>query len=142
MKFSVEIRDKGSRESHVETYDVNTSDPEAWAKGTMDYFNSTLHPGEKEREVVSVSILEKYSLKDHKWEKQNLVTISDQGDLHDAMKCKVCGITAKRYGLSTIVYDKRFNKKVFCRCDTSMAYFGKLLPGEKLPLRGRRKGQA
>ncbi len=139
MEFSVEIRNKGSKESHVETYDVDTNDPEAWARGTMDYFNSTLHPGEKEREVVSVSILNKYTLKDHKWEKQNLITILGEGGMHDLLKCKVCSVTAKRYGISRIVLQKPYNKKTFRRCDTSLAYFGKLIPGEKLPLRGKRK---
>jgi ParB family chromosome partitioning protein len=49
--------------------------------------------------------------KEHQWEKQNLVTVASTRNvpMHDIYKCKTCGATAKRFGISEFIRrDKKF----------------------------------
>jgi len=49
--------------------------------------------------------------KEHQWEKQNLVTVAStrKVPMHDIYKCKTCGATAKRFGISEFIRrDKKF----------------------------------
>jgi len=54
----------------------------------------------------------------HDWEKTNLVTITGRGGLsYDNYRCKRCGVTAKRFGLSDdFRRDKKFNTEKFAEC--------------------------
>lgn len=80
-------------------------------------FNDTLRPGEKPRRLVRIVATEATAPKpfvtEHRWEKQNLVTISDRNGLYDKMKCKICGATGKRYGLRDVTPDK--SKFAICK---------------------------
>jgi hypothetical protein len=51
--------------------------------------------------------------KEHRWEKQNLVMIASKGGIpmHDIYKCKKCGATGKRFGISEFIRpDKPFTE--------------------------------
>ena len=55
--------------------------------------------------------------KEHRWEKQNITTIALKGGvpMHDIYKCKKCGATGKRFGLSEYIRrDKRFADQEQC----------------------------
>ena len=58
MRFKIEVRHKGEEKTWLETYDEPCDDANKWAQETIEYFNSTLRPFEKERELVSVTVLE------------------------------------------------------------------------------------
>ena len=116
-----------------ETYDVDVPDAEAYVKGIVAEFNNTLRPGESSRRVLSFAVLNDYSIEKHSWQKQNLVTLSGRAGLYDVMKCSACGITAKRYGMSNIVIDKKYQGFDYARCD-----YAQIEMGGKLPIRGRR----
>ena len=114
----------------------NTSDPEAWAKETLEHFNNTFHPGQLKRELISVKVLDVYSVSEHDWRKINLVTQDTREGIFDTYKCEVCGITAKRFGLGdSFTRDKKYKAKVYSRCYT--AY--KKLKGEDMADAANRK---
>lgn len=125
MKFKITVSKKDNTEQPwEESYEENIEDPQAWAENTIQRFNSGLRPGEKERVLLHVEIIDSDGIKNHTWGKQNLVTIAKSGQYYDILKCKRCGITAKRYGVDRIIFDSKFKKaKVYLRCDTSLAHF-------------------
>ena len=133
MKFRMLVRDGLARDGSIdewwEEHDKPVTDPEKWAKAIVARFNCTLRPGEKRRELVEVEILDVVSFKEHTWKKQNLTTVLDAyGGSHDVMKCKVCGITGKRYGLGPgIALDPKYARsKVYQRCDTAKRHLERL----------------
>lgn len=107
----------------VENYTKDVDDPQAWAQALIDQFNTTLRPNERARELVRVEVESESDVPpEHDWEKENLVTIA-RGDIaYDILRCKRCGITAKRVGLGGIRNDPAFRAKVYLRCDTSVAH--------------------
>lgn len=127
MRFKITICKKDDTEqSWEEIYDENIEDPQTWAKETIERFNSYLRPGEKERVLLSVEIIDNHSIQNHAWKKQNLMTIAKSGNYYDVLKCGRCGITAKRYGVDRIKFDPKYKAKVYLRCDTSLAHLKKL----------------
>lgn len=63
-------------------------------------FNARLCPGEKARQLLKVRVKD-LTVRNHEWEKVNLVTIMGKGHLtYDVYRCKMCGHTSKRYGLA------------------------------------------
>ncbi len=109
-----------------EVYEIDTDNPQAWAEETVERFNATLRPGEKERILLDVEVLDEHSIKNHSWEKQNLVTVAKLEPYYDVLRCKRCGITAKRFGLDGFVLDPEFREaKVYRRCDTALAHLKK-----------------
>ncbi len=83
-------------------------------KEMMRRFNSSLHPNERVRKVIDYEILEGVN-KPHTWRKSNLVTVSNAGKYYDIYKCKVCGVTGKRFTLgSFITIDKKYKKRIYC----------------------------
>lgn len=121
MKFKLLYKQKGSEKiSDDEEYtkDLDTEDEvKQWCIDTLDYFNSTLRPGEKKRTFVGFKILsDEKPPKEHEWSKINLVTISDKTGLYDKLRCDVCGITARRYGLDTIEPDKKYRSPKYQYC--------------------------
>ena len=52
----------------------------------------------------------------HVWEKQNIITLKIRGQYIDKLKCRTCGITAKRIGLSRIVIDARYKHQDYQDC--------------------------
>lgn len=127
MKFKIRVCNKGeTKYPWEEDYDIDTKDPQAWAEDTIKRFNSALRPGERERYLLNVEVIDEYSVKDHTWEKQNLVTVAKAGEYYDILKCGRCGITARRFGINQIVLDWQFKgAKVYQRCDTSLAHLKK-----------------
>jgi hypothetical protein len=108
-----------------EEFDTDTDSPEQWAKDTIKHFNRTRRPGELRRTVLAVDVLDLVSIRDHKYEKTNLVTKSDSGGVYDTVKCGRCGITGKRYGLgSYITRDRKYKAEKYLRCDTAMKALG------------------
>ena len=84
------------------------------ASEIVNNYNQTLRLNEKARELISVrnTVQTENVILKHSWEKTSLVT--EIGG-YDKYKCKVCGVTGKRYGLNeNIIIDSKFKKKVNC----------------------------
>jgi hypothetical protein len=81
------------------------------------------HPTAKERELVSVEILDSTNHIEHVWRKTNLVTVSDSSGMYDAYACENCGVTGRRYGIGgPLRRDKKFKANKYRFCDTSGRY--------------------
>lgn len=122
MKFKIIVRDVDGEDTWEEEYDENTQDPRAWAENVIKFFNSTLKPDwEKPRELVDVVVLDERDIK-HDWEKRtDGMSVNFRGNFVDLMRCRRCGITGKRYGISgRVKIDSKYRKKAFRRCDTAL----------------------
>lgn len=115
MKFTVRVTNGVSEWD--EEYDKDVDDAQKWAEDTCAWFNSTLRPGERERSVVSVTV-SSYENDNHRWEKRtDGQSVLFRGRICDLMYCAKCGVTGKRFGLSsTVVIDSKFSKKKFRKC--------------------------
>lgn len=127
MKFEVIVRHKGGIETWAEPYDrpnLQTFDDACrWARKMIEQFNFTLRPNERERELVEVkeSQQKKGMMSSHAWQKTSLTTQIVHGQMFDAMRCSVCGITGKRYGLSTVMMrDAQYRSNGFASCGRSI----------------------
>jgi hypothetical protein len=129
MRFTIYVKEAGTdEEPWAEEYDKPVADPVTWAKETVERFNNTQPAGAPLRVLIGVRILDGPS-REHNWEKTNLVTLQQyQGTMpYDTARCTVCGVTGKRYGLSsTITLDSKFKAKVYRRCDTAKAHLEKV----------------
>ncbi len=78
----------------------------------------------------------------HKWEKQNLITLSSPKGGYDLYKCSQCGIEGRSYRLGTIDIPERYAHKAeacpglvkrgtvkVTRCMAAGAAFSNLTPG-------------
>lgn len=98
----------------------NSEDPASYINGMIEKFNDTLRPGEKPRTCLGFDLVESNDMKEHDWEKTNLFTKSWHGKSYDTYKCKQCGITGKRWGLSPdITRDPRYKAKKYDWCNPS-----------------------
>lgn len=109
--FLVTYADAPDEDRWEETHTTdNPGPPEEIIEAIIRRFNETLRPGEKARRLIRIVSSEatkpKPFVMQHKWEKQNLVTISDRHGMYDKMKCKICGATGKRFGLGDVTPDK------------------------------------
>jgi len=122
MKFVIKVANKDLSNIHEEEYDQNIDNPEEWAKEIIKRYNETLYEGDKERVLLGVRILNKFSIKDHEWQKINLVTVKRNGAYCDLYKCSRCEITGKLFGLGgSIRLDPKYQRnKAYLRCDTSL----------------------
>lgn len=127
VSFSMYVRHQGSAaEPWKEDYVRETEDVEATARGIVEFFNSTLHPGEKPRELVRVEVHGDVDPQEHAWSKTNLTTLYMRGRPADLIKCQRCGITGKRYWLGGPIHrDSAYRAKVYARCDTTVAHVKK-----------------
>lgn len=124
MRFRIKV--KGKNDEWWEEYNKPIEDPEKWGRDLIDWFNSTCQPGETHREFLAAEKLEDAGPEEHDWEKQNLMTISDRVGVYDAMKCRRCGVTGKRFGLGNGVrLDSKWKAKGYLRCDTAAALMKK-----------------
>ncbi|MNO15499.1 hypothetical protein D3C76_51650 [compost metagenome] len=115
--IEIEVRNIGTNRSWKESYDCSHNDPEEWDKNLIDHFNATLHPGERARELVGVEILDgSEAIKNHVWRKVNAITIVRGGQSYDKVRCELCGITGKRFGLSGITRDSKYKAKKYIKC--------------------------
>jgi hypothetical protein len=115
MKFRIKYSD--GAHDQWEDYNKNVPDPEVWAKDTIEYFNSTLRPGEKPRTLLAVEIQDTRQLQ-HEWVKRtDGMSVLYRGGCVDNYYCEVCGITGKRTGLSTIIVrDYKWRAKKYELC--------------------------
>jgi len=129
MKFALHVRDETGPKVWVEHMELDyvNSQEEAEEVGclTIAHFNATLGLGESPRTLVKVEVEEKTKgeVKDHEWEKTNLVTLRNDAYVlpYDTAKCSRCGITGKRFGLGArVCRDRKFLATVYDRCDMSM----------------------
>jgi hypothetical protein len=120
---------KDDRGSWYEDYHrdsvVDQESAEREGRGIIDYWNSTLHPGDRPREFVSVVLDAGDATRGHKWEKTSLMTLSERGRMFDRMACARCGVTAKRYGFEGLIYDSDYRAKAFRTCDGAQALLTK-----------------
>jgi hypothetical protein len=82
----------------------------SWIRGTVNRYNQR-YQGEMMFEVTKtdgsvVTIgrgkLDPERFGPHDWEKQNGATILDGSTSYDLMRCRLCGETVKRFGLSQV----------------------------------------
>lgn len=115
-------------EDYSYSYIETLGEAEQQARRFVDDFNASLRPGEKRRVFVRVEeIAEEVNLDErHEWRKTNLMTLASPHGRHDTMKCEVCGITGKRYGISeSVTLDSQYRAKAFTHCDTARALLAK-----------------
>jgi len=127
MKFELIVRHKGGTETWSEPYDrpnLQTLDDACrWARETIDLFNFSLRPSERERELVELKEIQqaKGASSTHTWQKTSLVTQIFHGQLFDAMRCSVCGITGRRYGISgAVMRNAQYRSGGFAFCGRSI----------------------
>lgn len=114
MKVSGVFRNEGEEATWVETHDFPNFDHkaiDAKAKARellvdmIERYNQRRRDNEKKREVIKGRIIGAST--EHQWEKTNLVTIKKAGRMYDTVRCKHCGATGKRYGVSGPVPDRK-----------------------------------
>jgi hypothetical protein len=126
MKFRIKCCKTDTPEkTWWEDYEKDIEDAEIWAIETVDSFNKTLRPGEKHRTLIEVEVEvegDENNEELHRWDK-DITKMSSifRGRVYDGMKCEKCGITGKRYGLTSYVkIDSKYKKKAFKKCNTSI----------------------
>lgn len=128
MQFKMHVKPNNRNDSWWEDYDkpeaVDQVSAEREAQKIIDFFNSTLRPYESPRTLLAVVLIEtngaaSKSFKAHEWEKTNLVTVHERGRYFDRLVCPKCGVTAKRFGVTSIVIDPKYKAKVYRDCDTA-----------------------
>ncbi len=122
MKFNLHVayRDVDG-EPWIEDYNRSeiTTEEHAHQYGEqiIKYFNDTLRPGEEARKLLNVTFEDNGLKAYHDWSKTNLYTIIDPRlGVYDTLRCVVCRITAKRYGLTTIKIDSKYRAKGYKVC--------------------------
>jgi len=110
------LRITNGESTWVESFNEDTNTPSRWAKAMIDRFNATLKRGERKRTITGIKIIDEESAR-HQWEKSCLVTQRKAGRMYDTYKCKCCGITGKRFGLSSIIVrDSKYKASKYDVC--------------------------
>lgn len=123
MKFAITVTYADAKgEPWVEPYDLhqvqNIDDAVQWAELTIAKFNRTLRPGERARKLLTTEMAGESTDAPHDFEKINLMTLlDDRMNAYDALQCRRCGITGRRYGLTNFVLDRKFRRaKKWLKC--------------------------
>ena len=119
------MNEDGSGYPWWEDYEENIKDVQKWAKETISFFNKTIRPREKRRKLLQVVVIDKSNDNFHSWEKKtNGMSVKFRGQYCDLMYCTKCGITGKRFGLtSNVKIDSKYRKKVYKNCDIAKQCF-------------------
>lgn len=104
-----------------EKYDIeDTVNAEDYMINMLNRFNSSLRKGENARTLVSVEDIGE-GIQEHKWEKTNGATLHGNKGYYDKYKCKICGITGKRYGIGgAIQRDNKYKVKCYENCTSTL----------------------
>ena len=119
--YLIEVCAKGD-EINIATEDVSwiedvNCESEAKVKAIISNFNKTLRPGERARVLLGITEMGDSATTPHQWYKSYPVTISDSEGVYDRYRCKKCGITGKRFGLSDVITtDKKYQKSKYRYC--------------------------
>jgi uncharacterized protein YifE (UPF0438 family) len=103
----------------TEDYNISENvDAEQYGKHLAEEYNKALRPGEKPREFVeAVGTKDNVAVVlEHNWSKTNLVSISSSSGMYDTLRCRNCGITAKRYGFENVIIDRKYKAKKYDNC--------------------------
>lgn len=119
MKFRIQVG-RSDDNKHWEEYDEDTDDAQKWAEDIIKYFNRTGQPGDPQRYLFAVEVLDPDTIPEHDWHKQNIMTLTSPQGLYDKIKCGRCGVHARRYGLTRVVRQHPYRAKKFERCDTAL----------------------
>ena len=113
------VRNAGSENVWIEEYTIESDDPQGWAEGIIGNYNASLRPGERPRELVSVEVAGAVASDGkHDWGKSNAITVMSSGLMYDTYRCGKCGITGKRFGLSSeVVRDRQYKSPKYERCN-------------------------
>ena len=104
---------------HYDKREVKTLEAaQAWSEQLIEWFNETLRPGEQKRKLLAVELEGKSEPGQHDWYKTNMYTLLDNRlGMYDAMICRACRITGKRFGLNEHVkVDSKFRAKKYQKC--------------------------
>lgn len=118
-KIQIEVKKVGSDATWTEDYTINHDDPTEWATDIINQFNNSLRSHEHPRELVGVIVLNPNGTpkREHEWEKTNLFTVIRGNRNYDIAACKHCGITGKRFGMSsTVSRDSKYRAKKYEFC--------------------------
>lgn len=119
MKYKIAVQFVQGGEPWEEDYDDAhvTTDAEAMNKGAalVQHFNDTLRPGEKARKFLGARIVGEGE--SHDWHKVNLITQTRGRQNFDTMRCELCKITGKRFGLGpSVKRDSIYRAKKYAKC--------------------------
>lgn len=109
-----------------ETYDITDNvDGITYIGNMLNNFNSSLRPNERKRTLVCIEEIGNGTEK-HKWTKSSGATIQGTHGMYDKYICKVCGVTGKRYGLSSeIKRDGKYTAKCYETCTSTLEHLKK-----------------
>lgn len=122
-KIRIKIRNVVTGNEWTEDYDKvgigdngNIYQANDWANKLIESFNDTCRPGESHRELLSTEIIGVSMT--HDWVKLTSgMSTSFRGNVVDLFRCKLCGITGKRYGLRTgVKRDSKYRAKKYEAC--------------------------
>lgn len=119
MKFRITVKyaDDPDTKNWVESYSENTDNPKQWAENAIKYWNTTLRPHERKRELLAVTIDDP---RDYNHEFVKLtggMSVKFRGGIADLYQCSRCDVTGKRLGIGgSMKIDSKFRGKVFLTC--------------------------
>lgn len=129
MQFKIQVKPNNRDDSWWEDCNkpevTDQASAEKAGRALVKYFNDTLRPGESPRSFLAAELTENNVRELHEWTKSSLTTVFERGRMFDRMRCDKCGITAKRFGMSSIVIDPTYRARAFQNCDTARALLAK-----------------
>lgn len=112
-----------------ETYDVAEKiNAEDYMNAMIENFNSSIRENERKRKLVGLKVIHDTLPQEHQWEKTNIATIHGRGSMYDTYKCKICGITGRRYGIGNVIKrDRKYIAKCYDSCESAIKHLKKLI---------------
>ena len=121
VKYAGEPDERAWAEAEDRSNVKTLKQAETWGREIIARFNAT-HYSKHERDREFVRVEMEGASDDHDWEKTNLFTVMARGGGHyDTYKCRVCGITGRRYGLEmSIQRDTKYVGQGYASCEKSV----------------------